>query len=292
MKFFYFKKTTVCLLAVFVSVAAESGYAKTCPGKNMPNNINAIYVKYKITDELEFKNQKITGAPSNVHGDELAELIIWKRYRWERLYGKYWYVDMDAYDKQMSSYQNKMSFYLQQQLAGKDVTIQVNKLSDKILRYVPKSKIYDYDRISVTTPSYGLEYNRSNKMGYGHFGTDLHPSERNKLNPNVASQVDAFIANSFRQSNQIFGFKKLSSKQSSVLNIPCTREVIKTSFSDIERDYNQIEYCTAVIGGQEVDLFTQMGNPGERYIMQAVEVNMAYATKKDVFCSPSYVTVK
>jgi len=286
-------KNAIMSFSLLVVMSLSSGmlYGKSCPDKAVPNTLNAVYVKYKITDELELKNQKTTGAPSSVRGDELAELVIWKDYRWERLFGKYWYIDDDAYQKFMDSYTKKMDGYLQKQAQGIDVSASVEVLSIQMLNFKPKHKTYEYDRISVKTPKYSLEYNRTNKMGYGYYGVNPSVSNRSQLNPNVKSQLDAFITSSFRSSNQILGINKVSSSQSSVLGIACKREIINTSFKDFERDYGQIESCVARINGHDVDLYTKMGNPGERYIMQATEIKKSHKVKKNLFCNPSYVTV-
>ena len=278
------------LISGVIIVASTSVHGNVCPGTNVPSTVNAIHVKYKITDELEIKRQKSNGSPSNVRGDELAELIVWNEYRWERLFGKYWYIDDDAYLKQMDAYEKKMDFYLQQQMNGMDVTARVEKLSNKLLTYQPKFKAYEYDRISVHTPKYSLDYNISDKVGYGYFGPNL-VANRNKLNSNISSQVDAFITASFRNSNKILGIKKISNSNSSILGIPCKREIVSTSFQDFERNYGEIESCVARIAGHDIDLYTKMGNPGERYIMKAIEVKQSSAIKKSIFCNPSYVTV-
>ena len=132
----------------------------------------------------------------------------------------------------------------------------------------------------MKTPKYTLAYNRTDQVGSGYYGLNLNNVNRNQLNPNVKSQTDAFIKANFSKTNQIFGFKKMSSRQTTILGIPCKYEVIKTSFSDFERKYDQIENCTATIAGIDVDLYSKMGLPGERYIKEAVDVQKSYVINK------------
>ncbi len=266
---------------------------KTCPGNNMPNTVKGLYIKFRITDELEIKSQKSTGAPAYVRGDELAELIAWRNYRWERLFGRYWSDDEVSYKKFMDNFTRKMDAILKQQLQGKDVPMAViDALTIKFLNFRPKSMAFEYDRIDVETPRYSLSYNKTNKVGYGYFSLNLANINKKQLDPKIRSKTDAFIKSSFGKTNQIFGFKKISTRQSKILGIPCKYEVMKTSFSDAERSYDKIETCKATISGIDVDLYSKMGLPGERYITEAVDVQQAYTINKNVFCSPSYVTVE
>jgi len=277
------------LLAILLMPVA--GHAKTCPGKAFPNIVNAIYIKYQITDELEISKQKSTGAPADVRGDELAEVIIWKEYRWDRLFGKIWNLDDAEYNKMFDSYHREMDMYLEKQRQGIDVSAEVEKLTSKLMSYAPEHKAYEYDRISVKTPKYSLEYNRSEKVGYGYFGVNVDANSRMQLNKKVRTNIDAFITSSFKNSDALFGIKRLPARQSSVLGEPCKREIFTTTFSDFEREYSQVESCTAIMFGHKIDLYAKMGKPGEQYILQAVEINKSYAVKKELFCSPAYVTM-
>jgi len=265
--------------------------AKTCPDSSMPQSINALYVKYKITDELEINSYKSLGAPSDVQGDELAELIIWKGYRWERLFGKYWFISDEDTEKDMDAFEKKMEVLLKKQMQGQDVDQEVAKLAEEVARHQPENKTYEYDRIDVHTPKYELNYNRSTEVGYGYYGVTIDSSTRKKLGSRITSKLDPFIASNFRNSKNIFGIKKETTSSSSFLGIPCRKEVLDTSFQDFEREYGKIENCVANISGHDVDLYTKMGMPGKKYIMQAIEIKESYKVNKNLFCAPSYVEV-
>jgi hypothetical protein len=280
------------LLATILLASSMQAHAKVCPEENYSKDIKAVYVKYKITDELWSRINKENGAPSDVRGDELEELIVWKDYKWKRLYGRTWNIDKSDYSQLMDNYHKKMDEFIKKQEQGMDVDAEVEKLSIELMNYKPKSEVEEYDRITVKIPEYVLHYNASNKTGYGYKRFSMSASERKRLGSDTRSQIDTWINSNFKDTNSIFGFKKISSKTSQILGHEVTCETIKTSFNDFQRSYDQIEICKANITGYEVVLYEKTGSSGDSYVTQAVEVNLAYPVKKDRFCAPDYVKMK
>lgn len=284
-------KTLLVAIGVLqILILPTSGYAATCPDSDMPNTVNAVHVKYKITDELQIKLNRKWGAPSSVQGSELSELIIWKDYVWKRLYGKYWGIDSEAEDKYHDNYIKSMDVLIEKQLQGEDVDRKIaDKLAIDLMNREPKNKVFEYDRIRVKTPGYSLRYNRVNKTGSGLIGRHLTKSDINNLDKQTKMQLDPWVNANFSDTNKIFGFGKVTTKKSAILGYDVTCETVKTSFKDSQRRYGQIEVCKANISGVEIDLFKKMGEPGEYYITEAIEINKSYPIKKDVFCAPDYV---
>lgn len=287
------KTLFVAIGVLQILILPTPGYAATCPGSEMPKTVNAIYVKYKITDELEIKSNRKLGAPSSVQGSELSELIIWKDYVWKRLYGKYWGIDSEAEDKYQDNYTKTMEMLIEKQLQGEDVDRKiVDKLTIDYMNHKPKNKVYEYDRIRVKTPGYSLRYNRANKTGSGLIGRHLTKSDINNLDKQTKMQLDPWVSASFSDASKIFGLEKLTTKKSVILGHDVTCETVKTSFNDSQRRYGQLEVCKANISGVEIDLYKKMGEPGEYHITEAIEINKSYPIKKDVFCAPDYVKMR
>ncbi len=265
-------------------------HAETCPGKDMPETVKALYIKYKITDEKFINLNRKWGAPSTVVGDELEELIVWKNHRWQRLFGKYWNTDEETEAAYQAQTDARLDYILEQQMAGNEYSEEkINKLSAEYMNHKPKQKIHEYDRISVDAPYYSLYYNRSNSTGYGFRTINNSGAQRKRMDKTGRDQLDTWLSNNFKDTNKIFGFKKITSKKSKILGHDVKCETVTTSFKDALRDYGQIEMCKAKIAGIEVNLYEKMGNAGQQYIKQAVEIKIAYPARKDIFCAPDYV---
>ncbi len=267
--------------------------AKTCPGNDMPKTVQAVYVKYKITDEVYIKLNKQWGAPSNVVGDELKELILWKNYRWKRRFGKYWSTDDEKEVKYQDAHLKKWESIELRQSKGVEVPMdEIDKLAIEYMNHRPEQKVYEYDWIDVDTPEYSLYYNRSNEKGYGVLGRQLTKSDRKRLDKRTRSQLDNWLGSNYKDTKKILGIEKISKRKSKILGYDVVCETIRTSVKDFSRTNDQIEFCKANISGFEVDLYSKAGKTGQQHIMQAVEVNTAYSVNKDIFCAPGYVKLR
>lgn len=267
--------------------------AQTCPGNDMPDTVKAVYVKYRITDELYVRLNKEWGAPSTVVGDELKELVLWKGYEWNRRYGKYWSTDDESEKKFRIAHAKKWESIEVRQSQGEHVPMaEIDTLAMEMMNHVPENKVYEYDWIDVETPGYSLYYNRSNQKGYGVLGRRLSKSDRARMANNKKQQLDDWIYSNFKDANKVFGFNKISTSKSKMLGHDVICETVKTSFKDFQRIYNQIEICKANIKGFEVVLYQKAGEPGQQHVMEAVAVDTAYPVKKGQFCAPEYVKMR
>jgi hypothetical protein len=279
--------TISALVALFASLQT---FAQTCPGNDMPDSIKVFYIKYKIIDELWARLYKEMGAPSNVRGDELEELILWKDYRWERRYGKSWQTDSDKERKYQDDAQKKWDDIELRQSRGDEVPMEeIDKLAIEQMNHRPEQKIYEYDWIDVKAPEYSLYYNRSNKKGHGSLGRRITRSDIDRMDGESRKEFDNWANSSFKDTDKILGLEKISTKKSKMLGYDVVCDTTKTSFGDVLRKYDQIEVCKATIAGIDIDLYEKMGKAGEHYIKQAVEINTAYPVKKERFCAPDYV---
>ncbi len=284
-----YKYFMICFF-IMLNIGSQWAYAGACPGNTMPEKVNAIYVKYQITDELIKHNNLKAGDPVDVVGDEIKEIIIWKGYVWERLYGKYTSIDPDDETRHHEYLLRAMQAIENRQINGEDVPMrEIEKIAKQMNEYVPKNKKFEYDRIRVATPDYTVNYNRSIEKGYGYYSQQLSAENRKLMDSKLRKKTDGWQKTSYQYAHQILGLEKISSYSSSMLGYSCTREITKTSFHDSIRDYDQIETCQASISGNKINLLKKMGRPGKSYLMQAVEINASYAINKNIFCAPDYV---
>jgi len=283
---------TISIIVSVLLYVPILSHAKMCPENSMPDEVKAVYIKFKVTDEKYIKLNKKWGAPSSVVGDELEELIVWKNHQWRRLYGKYWGVDSEKEEKYQNEYTKKMDDLIQRQLQGEEIDLEIGeKLTIEMMNREPEHMIFEYDRITVKAPNYTLHYNSSNKTGYGYNTINNPGAKRKNMDKTGRDQLDAWLSNNFKDTNAMFGFKKIASRKSRILGHDVECETIKTNFKDFQREYDQIEICKTNMAGIEINLYEKMGSDGDQYITQAVEINTAYPVKKDQFCAPDYVKI-
>jgi len=288
------KKYHYALVTILVTLTGIGQvYANACPDNTMPRQVKALYIKYAITDGLVKRKGQEENEPLNIAGDTVREIILWKGYSWERLSGQYEDIDREHKKLHDAEIESAIRSIEARQNAGQEVPLEeIENTGKRMLNYIPKRKMYDYNRTTVRAPKYTLHYNTVNRQGYGYYTINLTEKDRKRMDKKVLQKTDLWIKNGVSKLKDAFGLEKVSSRQSKILGYDCQHEIMKTGVSDFRRDYDQIESCQAKIDGHTVELLKKIGKSGEKYIKQAVHINRAYNVNREKFCSPDFITVK
>jgi len=264
--------------------------ALVCPNKVSSNSIKVIYIKYKVTDEVQIRNNQQAGYP-NVAGDEFRELYVNDHFRKERLYGRLIADDVKHFKEQFAIALEKGNRIEQRQNRGEDVPLEeIDQVTQEFVETAHKLKIKEYDRIKITTEEYAGKFNQTSKKGYGQY--QLNNDTKSQALSESLRENKTWLLSQADLINQKIGFQNKKTDTRKILNYECDNTVIDTKTKGWNRELGKMEVCTSTINGLDIVLAAAMGVQGKRYTMEAIKISPNLIVSKNEFCLPDYVTMK
>jgi len=235
----------------------------------------ALRVEYAIEDQYRANGFLEAGAPVSVRGDEKRIVILRGNSSWERLSGTRWVTDADA-EKLTEEMETIMKAIDEQ--GGEGTPEQRMRLYEIMSKERPKNaeaRRTDSIRVEVPPPGWSFSYDKVSRLGSKYVKTEaISSDERMLLASN--SEFRGYLHQMVQTSEiQPTGERKIA-------GYTCEHTVVTRPA--------RFEYCTAEIGGRQVDLYRRIEQPeGFARIETAVSVEVGACIDEARFKVPDEV---
>ena len=235
----------------------------------------SLRIEYTIDDQYSAKGYLEAGAPVSVRGDETRVVMVRGDSTWERVTGTTWVADADA-EKLTEEMESIMQEIDEQGGEGTpEQRMRLYEIMSENRQKTPEVRQTDSIRVEVPPPGWSFSYDNVSRLGSRYVKTEALSSDERMLlasNSNFRGYLHQVAQSAEVQPT---GERK-------VAGYSCEHTVVTKPA--------RFEYCTAEIGGQQVDLYRRIEQPeGLARIETAILVDVGTCIDKARFEVPDEV---